>query len=93
MRLPLTPDIADIVLMQSKAQVAEQIVCVTYNAVLKPEQQALLAALPAQKTWLVAGRLPYDLDLLPTAAGRLAAYSNRPAALAALADALLGQQG
>lgn len=91
-RLPLAPAAVDIVQVQLRARAAEQIVCVTYNAVLKPEQQALLASLPPQKTWLVAGRLPYDLDLLPGAWGRLAACSNRPAALTALADALLGRQ-
>ncbi len=80
-RLPLAPSAKDIAEVAAHAQAAPQIVCVSYNAVLKPEQQALLAALPADKVWLVAGRLPYDLDLLPQARGRLTAFSNRPAAL------------
>ena len=80
-RLPLAPSAQDIAEVAAHAQAAPQIVCVSYNAVLKPEQQALLAALPADKVWLVAGRLPYDLDLLPQARGRLTVFSNRPAAL------------
>ncbi len=92
LHLPLAPAAADLELVRQKAGQAQQIVCVTYNAVLKTGQQALLDVLPAGRTWLVAGRLPYDLDLFPAAAGRLAACSNRPAALAALADALLGRQ-
>lgn len=90
LRLPLAPSAEDIALAVVRAQLADQVVCVSYNAVLWPEQQALLVALPSDKTWLLAGRLPYDLDLLPQARGRLAGCSNRPAALAALADALLG---
>ncbi len=93
LRLPLAPTTEDIELAAARAQSAQQVVCVSYNAVLRPEQQALLAVLPGNKTWLVAGRLPYDLDLLPQARGRLAGFSNRPAALLALADALLARQG
>ena len=92
LRLPLAPSTADIAAALVRVEAAEQVVCVSYNAVLKPEQQALLAALPAEKTWLVAGRLPYDLGLLPSARARLTDFSNRPAALSALADALLPMQ-
>ena len=87
-RLPLAPSAQDIAEVAAHAQAAPQIVCVSYNAVLKPEQQALLAALPADKVWLVAGRLPYDLDLLPQACGRLTAFSNRPAALESVMGAI-----
>ncbi|MDR3413982.1 MAG: beta-N-acetylhexosaminidase [Formivibrio sp.] len=89
LRFPLAPSSADIALAVMRSHAAAQVICISYNAVLIPEQQALLTALPGVKTWLVAGRLPYDLDLLPQARGRLAACSNRPAALAALARALL----
>jgi beta-N-acetylhexosaminidase len=41
--------------------------------------------------WLVAGRLPYDLDLAPDAQGRLAAFGCRPAALAPVVDKLAGK--
>lgn len=87
-RLPLAPSAPDIAEVTRLAQAAQQIVCLSYNAVLHPAQQTLLAALPAEKTWLVAGRLPYDQELLPQARGRLGACSNRPAALQALAAAL-----
>lgn len=90
--LPLSPSADDLALVRVRAAAAAQVVCLSYNAVLKPAQQALLAVLPADKTWLLAGRLPYDLDLLPQARGRLAVFSNRPAGLAALADALLDRR-
>lgn len=64
---------------------AEQIVLQTYNACLFAGQRALIDALPCERLSLVAGRLPYDLDLAPTAQGRYAAMSNRPAALAEIA--------
>ena len=72
------------------ARDAQQIVLQTYNAVLLEGQQHLLAALPHNKLWLVAGRLPYDLDLAPGAQGRLASFGCRPAALAPVVEKLLG---
>ena len=73
------------------ARDAQQIVVQTYNAVLAPGQQRLLAELPHEKLWLVAGRLPYDLDLAPNAQGRLASFGCRPAALAPVVEKLLGE--
>jgi beta-N-acetylhexosaminidase len=72
------------------AKGAQQIVLQTYNAVLSDGQQRLLAGLPHEKMWLVAGRLPYDLDLAPNAQGRLASFGCRPAALAPVVEKLLG---
>jgi len=72
------------------AEGAPQIVAQTYNAVLVEGQRRLLAALPQDKLWVVAGRLPYDLDLAPHAQGRLASYSCRPAALAPVVEKLVG---
>ena len=66
-----------------------QVIVQTYNACLSAAQQDLLARLPIEQLWLVAGRLPYDLALLPRAKGRLAACSNRPAALFSVAQRLL----
>ena len=40
---------------------------------------------------LVAGRLPYDLDLAPEAQGRLAAFGCRPAALVPVVEKLAGK--
>ncbi|GHD68650.1 beta-N-acetylhexosaminidase [Jeongeupia chitinilytica] len=87
--LPLAPDAAEAAAALALVAGAAQIVCVSYNAVLQPAQRALIAALPPDRLWLVAGRLPYDVDLVPHAAGRLAAFGNRPAMLVAIAEALL----
>lgn len=88
-RLPLAPGAADIASVAQLAAQAEQVVMVSYNAILQPAQQQLLAQFPAHKLWLVAGRLPYDLGLLDNARGRLTVFANRPAALAAIAERLL----
>ncbi|BCL75988.1 beta-glucosidase [Jeongeupia sp. HS-3] len=90
--LPLAPDDAETAATLARVADAVQVVCVSYNAVLQPAQRALIAALPAERLWLIAGRLPYDLDIVPDAQGRLAAFGNRPAMLDALAAALLGEQ-
>lgn len=82
------PEVAEAIAF---AQGARQIVLQTYNAVLQKGQQKLLASLPQNKLWLVAGRLPYDLDLAPNAQGRLANFSCRPAALAPVVEKLLGK--
>ncbi|SMC29227.1 beta-N-acetylhexosaminidase [Andreprevotia lacus DSM 23236] len=87
--LPLAPSDAEIDAAVGQLPADAQIVLVSYNAVLHPAQRALLARLPTERLWLIAGRLPYDLDLQPQARGRLAAFSNRPAALAALTEFLL----
>lgn len=72
------------------AQGAQQIVLQTYNAVLSDGQRRLIAALAQEKLWLVAGRLPYDMELAPRAQGRLAAFGCRPAALAPVVQKLAG---
>jgi beta-N-acetylhexosaminidase len=71
------------------AQNAQQIVLQSYNATLSAGQQHLLAALPHDRLWLVAGRLPYDLDLAPNAQGRLASFGCRPAALCPVIQKLI----
>jgi len=81
-------EVAEVLLF---AHGADQIVLQTYNAVLHLGQQRLLASLPQDKLWIVAGRLPYDLDLAPDAQGRLASFGCRPAALAPVVKKLLGQ--
>ncbi|WP_211471155.1 beta-N-acetylhexosaminidase [Collimonas humicola] len=73
------------------AKGAQQIVLQTYNAMLATGQQRLLAALPQDNLWVVAGRLPYDLDLVPGAQGRLASYGCRPAALEPVVEKLVGR--
>ena len=71
------------------AATTAQIVLQTYNACLAKGQQDLVAQLPHERLWLVAGRLPYDIDLAPHAAARYAAFSNRPAALLEIVERLL----
>ncbi|MDW5415610.1 beta-N-acetylhexosaminidase [Iodobacter sp. CM08] len=84
----LRPSAAELDAALTQAALAQQIIFVSYNATLNPEQQALITALPQDKLWLIAGRLPYDLDLAPHAAGRLSCCANRPAALQAIAEKL-----
>lgn len=73
------------------AQGAQQIVLQTYNAMFIDGQRRLVSALPHDKLWLVAGRLPYDLDLAPDAQGRLASFGCRPAALVPVVEKLAGK--
>ncbi|MBM3116491.1 beta-N-acetylhexosaminidase [Jeongeupia naejangsanensis] len=73
------------------AQGAEQIVLQTYNAQLIEGQQRLIKALPQDKLWVVAGRLPYDMDLAPQALGRCASFGCRPPALEPVVNKLLGR--
>jgi len=89
-RLPFNATNEDIAAAMTFADNAEQIVLQTYNAVLSAAQQQLIAALPHDKLWLVAGRLPYDLDLAPDACGRLANFSCRPVALLPVVEKLIG---
>lgn len=86
--IAVQPDAAELDAALSQAAHAEQIIFVSYNATLFAEQQALIAALPQDKLWLIAGRLPYDLELAPKAVGLLSCCANRPAALSALAQKL-----
>jgi beta-N-acetylhexosaminidase len=83
------PTEAEIAALVHAAASYSQLIVQTYNACLSAAQQDLLARLPVEQLWLVAGRLPYDLALLPRAKGRLAACSNRPAALVPVAQRLL----
>ncbi len=88
--LALSSEASDTEVIQALAfvQGAQQIVVQTYNAMLVPGQQRLVQALPHDKLWLVAGRLPYDLQLAPQAQGRLASFGCRPAALQPVVDKL-----
>jgi len=70
------------------AQSAPQILVQSYNAVLLTQQRNFIATLPQDKLWLVAGRLPYDLDLAPHAQARLANFGSRPAALEPVVEKL-----
>jgi beta-N-acetylhexosaminidase len=74
------------------ARDARVLVLGTYNLHEYPSLAALMASLVAleKPTVVVALRLPYDLAQLESAPALLAAYSNRPASLRAVAEALAG---
>ena len=88
--LSAEPSAAELAEARAFVTGAEQIVVQSYNAVLVPDQQEFIAAVPQDKLWLVAGRLPYDLDLAPGAQGRLASFGCRPAALVPVVEKLAG---
>jgi beta-N-acetylhexosaminidase len=88
--LAATAEDAEVVGALAFVEGAQQIVVQTYNAMLVEGQQRLLAALPQDKLWVVAGRMPYDLNLVPQARGRLASYGCRPAALVPVVEKLIG---
>ena len=88
--LSAKPTEAELAEARTVAEGASQIVVQTYNAVLEPGQQEFIASMPPDKLWLVAGRLPYDLDLAPAAQGRLAGFGCRPAALVPIVEKLTG---
>ncbi|MBJ7311212.1 beta-N-acetylhexosaminidase [Rugamonas sp. CCM 8940] len=81
------PEASDLDQVLRWAEGASQIVVMSYNAVLSPRQQVIIATLPSAVTRLVAGNLPYDLDLFEQLDGA-ALCSNRPMALKVLAQAL-----
>lgn len=94
MYLPLAPGDADLAEVLRLARDFGQIIVVSYNAMLQPRQQRLLDQLASEaagRTWLVAGRISGDLACWPMLRGRLTCFSSRPAALRAVAAALLGQ--
>jgi beta-N-acetylhexosaminidase len=89
--LSASPSEAEMAEAFAFAQNAPQILVQSYNAVLMAEQQKFISTLPQDKLWLVAGRLPYDLDLVPEAQGRLASFGSRPASLEPVMEKLAGK--
>lgn len=85
-----SPTEAELATLMAAAAPYSQVIVQSYNACLSAAQQAMLISLAGKSLWLVAGRLPYDMALVPDAKGSLAAYSNRPAALTPIAKKLLG---
>jgi hypothetical protein len=71
---------------------AEAVIVFTQNAVRKPEQAALVNALPAEKTVVVAYWSPYDLNVFyRRPAAYLTTYSPHDEGIAAACDVLFGQ--
>lgn len=74
------------------ANAMEQIVVITENVALYPRQRALIQALPAEKTVVVALQDPLDYQALPETAGYVALYSAFPIAWEPLCGVLRGEQ-
>ncbi|WP_348944314.1 beta-N-acetylhexosaminidase [Chitinibacter sp. FCG-7] len=81
---------ADFAAVLAAANAAPQVVFQSYNATRFARQSELIAAIDPTKLTLIAGRNPYDFDLVPKARARLAACSNRPPVLQLMMKYLLG---
>lgn len=89
-----TPTGEEISQILPKAQDYDQIIVMSYNAILFPTQAAYIHALieSHQHVIVVAGRLPYDEQVLPTASTFIAAYENKPQAMQSVVKVLLGDK-
>jgi beta-N-acetylhexosaminidase len=72
------------------AREADTIIVFTQNADTDPQQQALVAALPPEKTIVVALQSPYDIQTLPAVGAYLVTYSPLKPAFAAACSVLFG---
>jgi hypothetical protein len=68
------------------------VVVFTQNVRDNPQQRALVEALPAEKTLVVALWSPYDRHYLPPTAGYMVMYSPLLASGQPLCEILQGQQ-
>ncbi|MBN1965469.1 MAG: hypothetical protein JW910_12540, partial [Anaerolineae bacterium] len=69
---------------------AEVTIVFTYDAIDNPDQQALLAVLPPERTVVVALRSPYDWTVYPYAVAYLTTYTFLPPTVPAVCAALFG---
>ena len=76
--LPPAPGEAQVEEALARIGRARQVVIQSFDACRHPEQLRILRAVPAAALWLLAGRLPYDLDCVPAARARIGVCSNRP---------------
>jgi beta-N-acetylhexosaminidase len=93
--VPTAPSDADIAAAVSRADAADAIVVGTLDGAREPGQLALVRALAAtgRPTVAVALRTPWDVAAYPPAVAAVCTYSIHPAALEALAAAVLGHAG
>lgn len=86
--LALPPAPSDDQVQEALARIgrARQVVVQTFDACRHPAQLRILQAVPAASLWLLAGRLPYDVDAVPEARARIGVCSNRPWAQRILLD-------
>jgi beta-N-acetylhexosaminidase len=69
----------------------DKVVIFTEDAFYHTEQQNLVAALPPEKTIVVATGIPYDLEVLGGVSTYLAMYENRPESHIAACRVLFGE--
>ena len=74
------------------AEIAESVVLFTVNQVHDPQQRALVRALPAEKTILVALWDPLDIFVLPPVSGYVLGYSPMFRATEVICQVLLGKR-
>jgi hypothetical protein len=84
------PTLEEIRWAMDAAQRVDTIVVFTENAVDNVAQQALVNALPPEKTVVIALASAYDWIQFPDIAAYLAAYSPQPAAVPAACAVLFG---
>lgn len=86
------PGAEQVAMAARAAESADAVVVFTQNAVDKPEQAALVNALPADKTVVVAYWSPYDLTAFHRRpAAYMATYSPHEAGIAVACEVLFGQ--
>jgi beta-N-acetylhexosaminidase len=75
----------------ARADEYEQIVIMSYNAILQPTQAELINTLAQRHPHLVvvAGRLPYDIQALPKVNTYLSAFDNRPLSMKSISFILM----
>lgn len=85
-----TPTSDEIGTAAKLAQLADRVIIFTYNAVDEPAQQALVRALPSDRTIAVALDNPYDFTTFPNVGGYVLSYTPTPDAFAAVCNVVYG---
>jgi beta-N-acetylhexosaminidase len=88
---PLQPTADDVARVRESVRGAPAFVIGSYNLDKNTGWRDLVLALIDEKAVVIAVRSPYDLLYVPEATTYVASYSDRPAALQALAEVLGGQ--
>lgn len=87
-----SPTEAEIAASRKFAQNADRVVVFTYDALYTPAAERLLKAIPAEKLIVVALQNPYDLALVPEAAGGIAIYLPSTMGFTTACNALYGKE-
>jgi beta-N-acetylhexosaminidase len=89
---PLKPAPEDVARVLETVRGAPAILLGSYNLNSNTGWRDLILALGNEKLVVAAMRSPYDLTQIPTVSTYIAAYSDRPVAVQALAGLLVGRQ-